>query len=413
MACLVRTILAAAMVFLATSPAAHSASDADCAIAKVADFGAWRATCDAAVAQETDPIQRAKLLFRRAYVSVEKYRYDDALKDLDDALAADPDNPLYLHERAYVNGELSEFAAALVDLDRQVALQPEEPTAYRERAHARHFSGDLAGAYEDRDQEVRLTPDSPQSLLYRGEEALWVGRITDAAADAKRAGKLAKTAGDEELQADAAKLLARVERWRKTSPRGGASRCTMGDGMDRTTPPTIVGDCTQAFLVAEDGSAKAEALTTRSTAWLVTASDKGSSTGDLRVAVALDPQNADRYVNLGFAYLSNGFSWAANREFDRALKLERSPFALAGRASARKNLGDRAGARADAIASQEIAPNEAASWVLADLAFDEGDHEVARGLYLDVYRQGSRDDRLIARLKELGITNPAAAAEKP
>jgi tetratricopeptide (TPR) repeat protein len=414
MACLVRTIIAAAMVLLAMSPAAHSASDADCATAEAAHFEAWRAKCDAALAQETDPIQRAKLLYRRAYVSVEKHRYDDALKDLNAALAADPDNPLYLHERAYVNSELSEFAAALVDLDRQVALQPEEPTAYRERAHARHFSGDLAGAYEDRDKEVRLTPDSPQALLYRGEDALWIGRFADAAADAKRAGKLAKSARNNKAQADAAELLAQVESWRRTSPsRGSAARCTLDEGIDQKTPPTLIGDCTQAFLAATNGIAKADALTTRSVAWLVLANDQDSSTGDLRVAAALDPQSADRYLNLGFSYLSSRFSWAAKREFDRALELERNPFALAGRAAARKNLGDPTGARADAMASQEIYPNEAASGVLADLAFDEGDHDAARAHYLDAYRLGSRDDQLIARLKDLGVTDPAAAAERP
>ena len=301
MACLLRTIFAAAMVFLAMSPAAHSATDADCAIAEAKDFEAWRTRCDAALVQEADPIERAKLLFRRAYVSVEQYRYDDALKDLNEALAADPDNPLYLHERAYINSELSEFAAALVDLDRQVALQPEEPTAYRERAHARHYSGDLAGAYEDRDKEVRLTPDSPGALLARSGSALWLGRFADAAADAKRAEKLAKAARDDKLRAKATEFLAVIERWRKTSPRGGAAHCSMDKGINQKTPPTLIGDCSQAFLAATNGFAKAEALTTRSVAWLVLASDQNSSTGDLRIALALDPQNADRYVNLGFS----------------------------------------------------------------------------------------------------------------
>lgn len=409
----IRTIVAASLVLLGMTTVVHSASDADCAIAEAADFEAWRAKCDGAVAQETEAIQRAKLLFRRAYVSVEKYRYDDALKDLNSALAADPDNPLYLHERAYVNGELSEYAAALMDLDRQVALQPDEPSAYRERAHVRHYSGDLEGAYEDRDKEVRLSPDSPRALLLRSGGALWLGRFADATADAKRAEKLAKAAHDDTLRTEATEFLAVIERWRKTSPRAGATRCSMNKGIDEKTPPTFIGDCTQAFLAATQGAAKAEVLTTRSVAWLVLASDQGSSTRDLRVAVALDPKNVDRYVNLGYSYLSGRFSWAASREFDRALALERHPFALAGRAAARKNLGDAEGARIDALASQEIRPNEAASRLLADLAFEEGDLEAAKGLYLDTYRLGSRDDGLIARLKELGITDPGTAAAKP
>jgi tetratricopeptide (TPR) repeat protein len=415
MACLfLRAIVASTVVLAGVAPAARSENDTACAAGVPADIAAWRVECDAAIASETDDVRRAEFLFRRAYISVEQYRYDEALSDLNDALAADPDNPLYLHERAYVNGELSQFAAALVDLDRQVALQPDEPTAYRERAHARHFSGDLKGSYEDRDKEVQLLPESPEALLFRSEQALWIGRFVDAEADATRAEKLAKAAENDKARTDAAALLARAKRWRKpSSTRGAASRCTLGEGIDRKSPPTLIGDCTQAFLSAKDGPAKANALNTRSVAWLVLANDQASSTQDLRVAVALDPKNADRYINLGFSFLLTSHSWAARREFDRALALVRHPYALAGRARARMNLGDPAGARGDALASHALEANEAAAWVLADLAYDEGDLDAARGFYLDVFRLGSRDDGLIERLKELGVSDPAKAAVKP
>ena len=66
------------------------------------------------------------LLFGRAYYAVEQYRYDDAIADLNAALAADPDNPDYLRERAYVHGELSNFGEAIADLDRVIKLQPDE-----------------------------------------------------------------------------------------------------------------------------------------------------------------------------------------------------------------------------------------------------------------------------------------------
>ena len=54
--------------------------------------------------------------------------------------------------------------------------------------------------------------------------------------------------------------------------------------------------------------------------------------------------------------------------------------------------------------------NPAALWVLGDLVYDKGDKDGARRFYLGAYKAGSRDERLIARLKELGVDDPAKAA---
>ena len=73
----------------------------------------------------------------------------------------------------------------------------------------------------------------------------------------------------------------------------------------------------------------------------------------------------------------------------------------------RLHIDDTAGAEADALASMKLKLNEAAAWVLGDIAYERGEKEKARGMYLAVYQMGSRDDRLIARLKELGVSDPA------
>ena len=112
-----------------------------------------------------------------------------------------------------------------------------------------------------------------------------------------------------------------------------------------------------------------------------------------------------------FAYIGVAHSRAAIQEFDRALAMKQHFMALAGRANARSNIGDAAGAEADALASMKIKPNQLAAWVLGDIALERGDRERARAMYLGAWQLGSRDDRLIAKLKELGVDDPAAASQ--
>ena len=365
----------------------------------------WRASCDAAIATEADSQVRASLLFGRAYGAVEDFRYDDALRDLTAALAVKPDSTAYLRERAYVYVELSNFEQAIADLDRAIGLNPKEPLAYRERAYARHFSGNLQGAYEDRAREFDLMPAAASALLARADAALWLGRFDDARADAKRAGKLAKTSGDKDTARGVEEALANIELWRKPTRGGNSAKLCSPDRLThQKAARQVIGDCTKAFLDAKDGEARADALTTRSSAWLVAGEPQKYSTEDMALALAFDREKARRYINLGYSYLQTSHSWAANREFERALAIERHPYALAGRAAARLNLGNKEGAMADALASNELEPNEAATWVLADLAYDRGSRDEARELYQLIYERGSRADHLIERLRELGVT---------
>ncbi|HEV7609674.1 MAG TPA: hypothetical protein VGO61_20230 [Steroidobacteraceae bacterium] len=373
----------------------------------------WLASCEAAIAGETDARKRAPLLFGRAYGAVERFRYDDALADLNTALATDPENTDYLRERAYVHGELSNFAQAIADLDLFIKQHPEEPSGYRERSFARHYYGDLKGSYDDRARVLELTPDSLQSLIARAEAALWLGRLDEATADATSAQSRAKTFNEAAAQSSASDLLSRINRWRDaTHGSRAAQRCSKAAAIHKAGSSKLIGDCSRAFFEASTGKDKADALSTRSIAWLVVANSETSATEDMKMALAFDPANVERHINLGYSYLSSSHSWAANREFERALAIEKHWLALAGRAAARVNLGDTDGALADALESQQLHPNEAAGSVLADIAYDKGERDRARVLYLEVYRLGSRSDQLLQRLSELGVPDPDKAIRK-
>ena len=96
--------------------------------------------------------------------------------------------------------------------------------------------------------------------------------------------------------------------------------CKEADKKGDFSRKNLVATCTAAYLAAPTNQARADVLTARSVAWLVT-DDDADATFDRQMAVALDPGNADRHANLGFAYVRASHSWAGEREFDRSLAI--------------------------------------------------------------------------------------------
>lgn len=373
----------------------------------VAQLQTEAGACDAAIATEKDARVKARLLLRRAYMRNEKYQYEEALRDLDAAVAADPAYGVAWHERSYTHSELREFAQALADSDRDVALRPGEADAYRERAFARRGLADFSGEYEDRTKVVALEPKKPGPRIARGRAALWLGRFDEARADAAEGLALAQAAGDSEGTAQAQALQKHILLW---TTRSGASdpdaACRHAQDKGQFGTDGVIGDCTAAFLAAKTPHAKAELLTIRALAFLVAAQDQAGAVDDEAMAVAIEPGNADWHANLGSSYVMVRHSWAAKRELDIAIGLKDSWGARAERAAARYNLKDYEGAAADAKKSVEMQPNEVALTVLGDLAHDRGDKDSAKLYWMTAYRLGDREDDLLKRLKSVGVDDP-------
>jgi len=377
--------------------------------------GALTAGCAAAIAATTDPKARSRLLFARAYLEDEQEKYDAAIADLDQAVALDPTNASAFHERAFARSTMMRFTEALQDLEVEGRLSPGEPNVYQERAFSQFHLGQLQAAYDSWDQVVRLRPGAVEALEARGDAALWIGRFDRANADWSAALDIVKARGDEQQIATARKGLARIALWSTTSGgRNPEANCAGSDRDGAFGAPYLIGDCTRAFLKARSNRERADALTIRSIAWMVGQQDETAQAPDLEVAAALDPDNEQRHANLGGAYVSLHHAWAARQEFDRAIAMKRSFYALAGRASARYNLKDFDGAFADAKASYELQPNDVALMVLGDLALERlKDPKAAKLYWMGAYHLGGRDDSLIARLKSVGVEDPAKEPADP
>jgi tetratricopeptide (TPR) repeat protein len=370
----------------------------------VAHDQAWRSACDAAIAGATDPRLKAELLFRSAYAFNEHDGYFDAERALQEATRLDPAHVLAWQELSYTENALGNYAPAEQAANRAIALVPDRTAPYQERGMARHHQGNLEGAYADRDRIARMTPDDAGALLGRAEDGMWLGRFDQAAADLDAAASHA-TSDEQRRRIERSRMLFRL--WRTGSGAANpAAACVWPGNNDILLRPGFIGDCTAAFLAEARPARRAEFLTIRTMAWLSAAQDREAATADRVIAAALDPRNPDMHSNLGFAYLDTHHSWAASREFDRALAIRESWIALAGRASAKYNLHDPQGAFADARRSVEIQPNELALTMLGDLAHDRGDTARTRFFWMTAYHMGDRDEGLIERLRSIGVDHP-------
>ncbi|HEX4736966.1 MAG TPA: hypothetical protein VH331_05330 [Allosphingosinicella sp.] len=361
--------------------------------------------CDAAIEAAPQGQDKAELFYTRAYASNEAGRFADALGDLDHALAVEPNNPKFLHERGYTLGALGSYRRALADLDREVVIRPTFPDAYEERSYARRRLGDFAGAYADRAEAVRLKPGDADALLDRSHAALWIGRFDQVRADAAAAAGASN--GNAAVVQRAARLRRAAELWSgRSGTSNPAKRCDDAMKEDKLDAPDVIGDCTAAFFAATTPAEKADALTVRSLAWAVGQQDEKSWLEDGEMAVAIDPGNSDWHANLGGIYVHLGRMREGLAEFERAVSIKPSVVALAGRARAKYELGDKAGAFADAKGAFEIKPNPIALDVLGELAHDRKDDKSAKLYWMGAYHLGLRGDELIAELKSVGVDHP-------
>jgi tetratricopeptide (TPR) repeat protein len=395
-------------------PMAAQAEDlGGCPIANAQAQPSWDQDCATAIQVEPDNTRKAQLLFRRAYVLNERQAYEQSLNDLNAACALVPHHAAYLHERAYTLNSLGRYHEALVDLDEEATLEPQSPVVYSERALTRTHLGDWEGALADRDREAKLRPDSMSALVARAQARIWLGQFDEARQDLSAAAAMPTDASHPADPRYLERVSAQLEAWmRHSSDDNPGAKCSRARTNDDYSQPTLIGDCTQAFLSAKTGRDKADALTSRSISWLSAQQSLHDATADREAAVALDPENPDRHTNLGFAYLQENHSWGARQEFNRSLQIRKTYMALAGRAEAHNNLGEQGLAFRDAKESFEMHPNELALWVLGDLAKDKHDDAGAKRFWMGAYHLGSRDDRLLERLKSVGVRDPAIESNR-
>lgn len=93
--------------------------------------------------------QEAAAHNQRGRELLSQQKFAEAVAELDQAIAAQPDNPLFYNARGYSYLMLRNVNRALVDLDQAIRLNPNYLNAYQNRSAARKVTGDAEGSAAD------------------------------------------------------------------------------------------------------------------------------------------------------------------------------------------------------------------------------------------------------------------------
>jgi tetratricopeptide (TPR) repeat protein len=129
--------------------------------------------------------------FSAGYDAMLKKNYDQAILRFTSAIATGDLKPANLalayHYRGAEYLKTGRDDDAIADLDRAVALNPTLETAYYDRAIAHKRKGDYASAIADYSAAIKLNPDLNYFYLYRGQAYAANNQVDEAIADYKRA----------------------------------------------------------------------------------------------------------------------------------------------------------------------------------------------------------------------------------
>ncbi|MDH2429739.1 tetratricopeptide repeat protein [Sphaerisporangium sp. TRM90804] len=143
------------------------------------------------------PIHRMVLRANRAQLLGRLGRHDEALGEMDAAVAVDPAYPDYRLDRGNLLFRMGRLDEALAEYDAAIGLSPPLPEGYYNRAQLRLATGDLTGARADLDHVLELDPGYLDAYINRAGLLLELGLDGQARQDV--AAGLAIAPGDPHL----------------------------------------------------------------------------------------------------------------------------------------------------------------------------------------------------------------------
>jgi len=132
------------------------------------------------------PIHRLVLRANRAQLKIALGRPEEALADLDAAIAADPGYPDYYIDRGNLLHRLGRLEEARADYETAMRVGPPFPEAYYNRAEILFALGDHDGALADLDYALELDPGFVDAYVNRAGLLAARGEYGRARADAER-----------------------------------------------------------------------------------------------------------------------------------------------------------------------------------------------------------------------------------
>jgi tetratricopeptide (TPR) repeat protein len=121
--------------------------------------------------------------FMRGHGWLDKKEYDNAIKDLTEAIRLRPGSVRNYNARGVAWRESKRYDRAIEDLSEAIRLNPKDPYPHTNRGEAWYHKGDYDKAIADEDEALRLDPKFTHAWLRRGDAWLAKKELTKAIAD--------------------------------------------------------------------------------------------------------------------------------------------------------------------------------------------------------------------------------------
>ena len=304
-------------------------------------------------ADQLDKANKVHILICRGRAYAGLKRLDDALAQLNKAVAADQKMPLAFITRADIYLSLGEDDKALADLERALKLDPEQAKAYLLRARYFKLKKNNRLALQDFNKAVTL--DSNLIEIEAGPDSRTAKELRERAAKALKFGRKSEVA------------VEMIDR---------------GMALERNGEYLAA---IKEFSEAIDGTADSlEAYRWRASVYMHMSAFQ-NAINDLTKAMAISPQDASLYSLRGRAYLELGSADKSIDDYTKAISLSKSP--EANLFEARGLVYSRGGSSTKAIAdfSKAIEIDPAHSTAYAD----RGMENLVRARYTDALQDFS------------------------
>ncbi len=170
--------------------------------------------------------------------------YDNAVRDLGEAIRLDPHDPEAYRNRGGAWGAKGDYRRAISDFDEAIRIDSSDALAYDNRASARSETGDYDGALKDYGQAIRLDPKDADAYAARG--SVWAAQAKYDNARARlsrsRCGSIRRCGGLQQFGLARGDLPRReISRWKKGGRKRHAGLPT--EPVERLSPTRYPGRC--------------------------------------------------------------------------------------------------------------------------------------------------------------------------
>jgi tetratricopeptide (TPR) repeat protein len=115
-----------------------------------------------------DP-KSAEACFYRGVAHLEKEQWDQAIKEFNEVIRLEPNNPKGYYNRGFAWASKQKYNEAISDFDAFLRLRPDELDGLISRAEVLAAAGQTAQALTDLDAAIRLAPDDVDAYCIRGK----------------------------------------------------------------------------------------------------------------------------------------------------------------------------------------------------------------------------------------------------